>query len=191
MIEIRQAGPAEDFAAISQIYVKSWQAAYAHFLPKAELAALSGEGWCTALPQMLPWLLLAEEESKIVGVASFGPAREADFAGWGEVVSLYLLPEVWRRGIGSLLLQAVQAALQELGFSQQYLWVAAENRLARSFYEKQGWFWQGDSLQEEVLGKPVQMLRYVFAPKETAAISPNNKNLADNGGALCYTEEDE
>ena len=66
------------------------------------------------------------------------PARVGAFAGWGEIVSLYVLPERAGRGIGSKLLDVALDALAAEGFERAYLWVLADNVPARAFYECRG-----------------------------------------------------
>ena len=79
-------------------------------------------------------LHVAREGGEIVGVCTYGPARGVAFAGWGEVVSLYVQPERMGRGIGSKLLGAALEALATEGFEDAYLWVLADNASARAFY---------------------------------------------------------
>ena len=59
-------------------------------------------------------------------------------SGWGEIVSLYLLPSYTEKGIGTVLFQGVMDELKRLGLYKIYLWVLEENRPARAFYEKNG-----------------------------------------------------
>jgi GNAT superfamily N-acetyltransferase len=67
-------------------------------------------------------LVIAEEDGRAVGFVAFH----------GEVLhALYVVPELWSRGIGSRLL--------ELAGPVSSLWVLEENRRARLFYERHGW----------------------------------------------------
>ncbi len=57
----------------------------------------------------------------------------------GELTAIYLLPEVWGRGGGRLLLEAAMTNLRKAGFRRATLWVLSTNARARCFYEHMGW----------------------------------------------------
>ena len=57
-------------------------------------------------------------------------------AGFGEIISLYFLPEYIGKGYGRLLLQAAGSELKKMGFDKVFLWVLEGNQNARHFYEK-------------------------------------------------------
>ncbi len=110
------------------------------------IAALYTDARLAAVPQMPPAIHTAEED-----VAHFtGRLTEPDVRAWvvessGEVVGfalcsghsldgLYVRPDHTGRGIGSLLLDAVERALPD-GYE---LWVFETNRGARRLYEARG-----------------------------------------------------
>lgn len=97
---------------------------------------------------------------QIVGVCVYGPAREPYYHGWGEVRALYLLPGWGRMGIGSKLLQAAVESLFEEEYHSLYLWTLRENCIARRFYEKHGFQWDGQEKTEMIGGKALQLVRY-------------------------------
>ena len=70
----------------------------------------------------------------------FGQTRDKDVgrSAVGEIYAIYLHPNVWRRGYGRSLVNAVKESLQRDGFSELLLWVLAENKAAIHFYEKIG-----------------------------------------------------
>jgi len=90
-------------------------------------------------------VLLAEEEDVATGFIVFAP-------GWIE--ALYVMPESWRRGIGSSLLQA---AAPVLGSRAVALWVLRDNERGRRFWEKHGF--SPDGAEKEDLFGHVE-LRY-------------------------------
>ena len=49
------------------------------------------------------------------GINGFGKSRIAEMNGWGEIISLYFLPEYIGKGYGRLLLQAVASELKKMG----------------------------------------------------------------------------
>ena len=153
---------ADDIPQISRMMAASWKAGYRGILPDAYLETLSDDRWVgliDALPEVEVLVLL--DGFEVIGAASLSPAREAAFAGWGELVSLYILPRYFDRGTGVPLLEAVETALLVRGFREAYLWVLADNHRARHFYERQGWHLQGDRLTEEIGGISFTCLRYV------------------------------
>lgn len=106
--------------------------------PQDFLDTLSEGFWQLGLEQSVDRTFVAREGGEIVGVCTYGPARVEAFAGWGEVVSLYVQPERMGRGIGSKLLDPALDALAIEGYENVYLWVLADNAPARAFYEKRG-----------------------------------------------------
>jgi GNAT superfamily N-acetyltransferase len=85
--------------------------------------------WRVLLSRADSGVLLAERSSRTVGMVAFAPGR---------LVALYVVPDQWGRGVGSRLHDAAVAALRELG-AEARLWVLADNRNARRFYERRGW----------------------------------------------------
>jgi ribosomal-protein-alanine N-acetyltransferase len=79
--------------------------------------------------------LIAEEEGEIVGFAIGCLERAAH----GHVVTLDVRPGHQRRGIGGLLLRALEERLQALGARAFFLETPAEEDGARRFYERQGY----------------------------------------------------
>ena len=124
-IEVERLAADDDLAAVARVYVRSWRHAYWGIVPQDFLDTLSEGFWQLGLEQSVDRTFVAREGGEIVGVCTYGPARVEAFAGWGEVVSLYVQPERMGRGIGSKLLGAALEAL-------------ADNASARAFYEKRG-----------------------------------------------------
>lgn len=83
-------------------------------------------------------------------------------AGWGEVVSLYLLPSHMGRGLGRQLLAAALDALRRRGFPRAYLWVLEENRAARRFYERFGLRAGGQTLECAIGGRTLRECQYLW-----------------------------
>ena len=82
---------------------------------------------------------VAEDEEGIAGFALVRPKRGT----WGELTDLYVRPGARRRGLGAELTRAAAGALRELGATQIVLSVLARNRVARAFYERQGFSEEG------------------------------------------------
>lgn len=102
---------------------------------------------------------------KIIGTASYCASRFISLKDFGEIVSLYLLPDYYGNGYGRQLLQAAVDGLAELGYTYVFLWVLEENMRARAFYEKFGFQNSGDCLTDYIGGKDLRELRYIYKIK--------------------------
>lgn len=163
---IRAAG-LDDATAIGACHVRSWQAAYAGQFPQTFLDGLDPDaraaGWRRYLQaddHDREALTVAEVDAEVVGFASVGPCRDPDRAGTGELYAIYLLPEVWGRGVGRTLTAAAVETLAGFGFAEATLWVLDGNARARRFYQTAGWQADGASRVEERFGFPIPELRY-------------------------------
>lgn len=163
-MHIRQA-TAEDAGLISRISAASWRGAYQGLVDPVFLARLPEEYW---LPTMRSWLesgrmygLIAEEAGQAVGCVVYGRGRDKDYADWGEIVSLYLLPDYMGRRIGTTLLTRALADLQEDGFSRVYLWSIAGNDRAERFYQRSGFRMTADRLEYKIGSAAVTDVRLI------------------------------
>ncbi len=157
---------AADALAIAQTHVKSWQHAYASFLPASYLASLSVDArckmWQAAIAKGAPKVMVAEQNGRIAGFAAIGPSRDEgalpqDFEIW----AIYLAPESWGQGIGGQLWHAVRDFSEQCGAQSVSLWVIADNTRALHFYEAHGFVRQADSLTRfELGGVSLQEVRY-------------------------------
>jgi ribosomal protein S18 acetylase RimI-like enzyme len=85
-----------------------------------------------------PVFVAEVEPAGIVGFAVGGPVRGEPPIGYdGELISLYLLPEHQRRGIGRELVRRVARSLIEIGYQGMLVRVLTANP-ARLFYERLG-----------------------------------------------------
>lgn len=57
----------------------------------------------------------------------------------GEIISLYVLPEYIKKGVGHLLFEHGQGSLQELGYTHCVVSTFSVNERAIGFYEKHGY----------------------------------------------------
>lgn len=163
--EIRHAGFA-DSHEISKIYALSWKMAYRGMIPQDYLDALSEDYWT---PKFQKWLsegtLRAEilsEGGVSAGAAAFGRSRDETLPDWGEVVSLYLRPEVFRRGFGTLLMEEAFRFFRENEYRDCYLWVLRENERAQAFYRSLGFRMTPDTVSYEIAGKQIVDCRYIL-----------------------------
>lgn len=149
MISIRREEP-DDAEAVARVHVHSWQSGYAGIMPDEVLARLNVAAWAqrrrdlgTADPEHPFTTLLAEADGTVVGFTTFGPYRnnknrtDLDPA-YSEILAMYVEPAYWGTGTGPALMAAARDALTERGWTGYRLWVLAENRRARRFYERAG-----------------------------------------------------
>ena len=151
----------EDAAAIADVHVQTWQAAYAHIFGADRLAGLGDRRrtqWEDWLGDPKPdWrIFVAEEDGRLVGFAWVGDSRAEP--GKGELLAIYVLPGAWGSGAGSALMTSALDALR--GYSSATLWVLEDNPRARRFYEREGWLLDGGRQEEEFLGVTVPEVRY-------------------------------
>ncbi|MDD4074729.1 MAG: GNAT family N-acetyltransferase [Eubacteriales bacterium] len=159
---IRWITPADDRLEISRIYEQSWKYAYAGVIPQAYLDSIPEGRWAEHLDDANRHTLLCFDDGKMIGTSSFSASRFAQFAGWGEIISVYLLPDAMRKGYGTALLKAAIDELKKRGYRDVFLWVLEENLRARSFYEKLGFSPTGDYLDDTIGGKDLREIRYIL-----------------------------
>ena len=161
MIEVRRLAPDDDLLAVAWVYVESWRTAYRRIVPQAYLDALAPDDWAGSLAARADRTWVACVDGQVVGVSTYGSARDDACLEWGEIISVYVLPDRWHSGVGRRLLDASVESLHAEGFECVYLWVLEDNARARTFYERCGFVWNGDELVTEVGGAPLREVRYV------------------------------
>ena len=161
---LRQA-TAADAALISRIISNSWRGAYQELIDPVYLARLPEEYW---LPSMRTWLesgrmygCIAEDDGQAVGCVVFGRGRDDACADWGEIVSLYVLPEHMGKGVGTLLLNAAMDGLRADGFDRVYLWAIDGNTRADRFYHRHGFIRTADAEHYRIGQKQMTDVRYI------------------------------
>lgn len=159
---------AQDAGAITNVHIASWRGAYAGVIPDDVLAALDAEKRETAWLQVLnsadasTWVAIASQ--RLIGFASVGPARDEDSDdGDLELYSMYLDPESWGRGVARELMRTIDTEVTTA--VPLSLWVLADNKRARHFYQRFGFSHDGVERIDEYAGTPLTAVRYVRAPK--------------------------
>jgi GNAT superfamily N-acetyltransferase len=125
-----------DFASIRKVYYETWLSAYRDLIPEAALKQLTPAIW---RPER-HWrnmLLAVTSGSEIIGACTYGPARNAAYAGWGELYSLYVRPAYQHDGVGH---QLITTALQQLraDFCKSIYWSWLTMTLRNSFIVNMG-----------------------------------------------------
>lgn len=150
----------KDEAEVGRLYAKSWQAGYKGLLPQDYLDGLGEWRWDSKFTG-LPGCFVITHGDIIVGHSCARAAADEAMSGWGEVWTLYVLPEYWGKGFGKALLQNSVDWLMEQGYERVYLWALETNTRARRFYEKQGFRENGDTMRCEIGGTIVTDIRYI------------------------------
>jgi RimJ/RimL family protein N-acetyltransferase len=147
---IRAAEP-KDAEAIGAIRVAAWRAAYQKFMPEDFLTGLNPEQNLAELKERLLVqspdfnLTVAEEQGKVVAFSIVGKPRYKTTAGTIELWALNVLPEYWRVGIGSSLVERAVSYSCFAGFRRIELWCIEGNTPAQKAYEKLGFSLSGQS----------------------------------------------
>ena len=183
-MEIRYAIP-EDIPGMGRVYADTWKAAYQGMIPKEYLHDLTASRWEERYRQTLnregsPKAAVLVHEGQVIGVSSFIQTRDEDLPpSYGEIISIYVLPEYWQRGLGTRLLSWVAGELHAMGFSHCALWTLEENLRAQKAYERFGFTRDGARKSQEFCGVPVWEIRY-----RMALSVPDVKTKKDHRGRL-------
>ena len=181
-MEIRPLRETDSRLEVSRIYEESWKFAYQGIVPQSYLDGIPAGRWADVLDRAGWDTLVLTEGGKLAGTSSVCPSRWPGWPGFGEVASLYLLPEYMGRGYGlnrlilfyntsssrdaydsvaDVLLEAAGETLAGQGFRDVLLWVLEDNRRARRFYERAGFAFHGDAMEDVIGGKPLREVLYL------------------------------
>ena len=175
---VRIAAP-EDARTIAEIHVEASRAAYGMHLPSNYFDGFTVANRMSAWSKMIAnqsereQIIVGEGERNVCGYAHFGPSRDLGAPrNVGELYSLYVASQHWRRGFGKGLLAASLQGLARMQFDTATLWVLAANQPARTFYERFGWVADG---AEKAAQRQMMEVRY-RAPVRRLASSGDNRN---------------
>ena len=71
-------------------------------------------------------------------IAWWDAATEEAMAGYAELICIHSLPENWRKGYGSAMMERVLTDVKKAGYETLVLWVFEKNTRAIRFYESFG-----------------------------------------------------
>ena len=176
MLRIRNGRP-EDARAIARVLIEARESSYRGVLPdqavdwmRTQMDAAKWEQILRAPRHGLYEIVVAELGGQVVAYADWGRAREGDLRGeLGELLSLFVLPEFWRKRIGTRLLEFAETRLQDLGYGSAVLWVLRDDQRARRVDEGAGWAPDGESQDLELGGYLARQLRYRRSLRPTAS----------------------
>jgi len=164
-IVIRQA-TVQDAPAIARVRIDSWRTTYRGLVPDAYLDAMrledSVELWNRVLTAgaNTTSVFVAESDGEVVGFAAGNMIEEVRYDLDAELSAVYVRREFQHAGTGRRLVSAVARAQRAHGATGLIVWVIAENKPARAFYEglgarllvEQPFEWDGMELTEAGYG---------------------------------------
>lgn len=133
----------QDIPALARVHVESWHFAYrgiiaphnlAHTNLTRSLNRFRGYFWRDA--QRFSLLHVLDGPAGVIGYVNSGISSGPELGGRGEIFELYLDPALVGRGGGRKLLSAALWALSGYRLLPAIVWVLADNRRARCFYER-------------------------------------------------------
>ena len=169
-MEIRFVNEKDDRLAISHIYEASWKAAYRGMIPQTFLDELPVGNWAGVIDKSDRKSLVLVEDDTFIGTASYAKSRWPEQAEWGEIISIYLLPEYIGKGYGKQLFQRVLEELKQMGFKKILLWVLEDNVRAKQFYEKFGFKQNQRFIDDEIGGKALKEVQYSLEMDEVREV---------------------
>lgn len=157
----------QDAKTISHIHASSWKGAYRGIIPQQYLDVLQDDFWVNAFQSWIKaktvTALLIYDKELAVGCIAYGKSRDEKLSQWGEIVSIYLVPEYFGKGYGCKLLKAALGDMKIAGYNDIYLWVLENNEAAKKFYERNGFVFNNDRYSFKIMRKPLQDMRYIFS----------------------------
>ncbi|SDX73775.1 Ribosomal protein S18 acetylase RimI [Collimonas sp. OK242] len=164
-VVIRRATVA-DAGVIAAVRIDSWRTTYRGIIPDDYLDGMKIEDSAAIWSRILSAtsnaanVFVAEVDGEVLGFAAGMTLAQAKLGFDSELTAIYLEPSVQRAGIGRKLVAHVAAALASAGANNMLVWVLADNRPARQFYEmlgaellaEQPFSWDGLELQEAGYG---------------------------------------
>lgn len=159
---IRKITDADDRHQISRIYEQGWKYVYKGIIPQNYLDGIQADTWAKRITSPGRHTLVAIKNNRPIGVVAYSASRFSQMNGYGEINSIYLLPEYTGKGFGKLLLQAAINGLNEIGFKDIFLWVLEDNHSARRFYERCGFVNSGSFNDDTIGGINLREIQYCY-----------------------------
>ncbi|MBB4958042.1 GNAT family N-acetyltransferase [Micromonospora polyrhachis] len=156
---------AGDLMSVGELHYRSRLSAYRDIVPANALTAISadsmGRWWVERWPyeRDTHTMTLAERDGRLVGFTYLGPNPELPTI--GELCAIHLDPAEQGRGVGRVLMVDALEQMRQRGWHRATLWVLADNKHARRFYERGGWIVDGAERQGDVGPALTRQLRYV------------------------------
>lgn len=148
----------EDARAIARVHIASWRVAYRGLLSDAFIDSRDEQQrtqmWSTGLARPDAAAFVAEADGAVFAFIFVASSRDADAdrARVGEVWAFHVLPQSWRRGVGTKLMAEGLQFLAARGHVEVTLWVVEGNARASAFYEARGFTLDGAHQRDAEIG---------------------------------------
>jgi ribosomal protein S18 acetylase RimI-like enzyme len=133
----------KDAPSLGHIQVTSWRSAFRNIASDDYLDHMVSEehqsdDWKEIIADPEQVVYIAEMNGEPIGYA-WAHREDNETILWdAELISMHILPEYKRQGLGRRLFPTITKQLNEQGCSSIYLWVLKENHPSRKFYEALG-----------------------------------------------------
>ena len=159
MVHIRRAQSGDE-ETLARIQTESWKAAFAGIVPAELLAQCTNVGraekmYARLLAERRGNGYILELDGKAHCIAWWDAAKDDDMPGAAELRCFHSLPDNWRRGYGSRVMERVLTDVKAAGYETIVLWVFARNERAIRFYEAHGFTASGK--KQDALGTVEEM----------------------------------
>ncbi|WFE24966.1 GNAT family N-acetyltransferase [Solwaraspora sp. WMMD791] len=158
----------DDVSAVGHLHHLSRRSAYRGIVADAALDAVPGPALAAWWTERLTYerdthrLTVAERDSELAGFTYVGPHSDGD-PDTGELYAIHVAPPHQGTGIGAALLRDALDTMRGHRYDRAVLWVLAENRPARRFYEHSGWRPDGQRRDSWIGPVLTPQLRYTRA----------------------------
>ncbi len=129
-----------DEQILAYIQTESWKSAFKNILDADVLERCTNLERVTSMYKRLleqnkgnGYILKAKDKPHCI--AWWDETREKDMPGYAELICIHSLPDNWRKGYGSRMMDRVLSDMALAGYSKVMLWVFKDNIRARRFYE--------------------------------------------------------
>ncbi|TMV53085.1 GNAT family N-acetyltransferase [Paenibacillus mesophilus] len=156
-----------DCRDLGRVHSEAYRSAYKGIIPDHYLMRVTADTRETYYRETLgngcEKIAILMENQAAAGVLVVGECRDDDLdASYGEISSIYMIEDVWGKGYGKAFLGWGMERLKELGYSNVSLWVLEENKRARNFYERFG-FWRDGAEKTITRGTRLVQMRYIYS----------------------------
>lgn len=157
----------DDAEDLGTIHSQGWKAAYKNIIPDKVLRLITAQErkkrFEEAIIDKTQETAVLTKDNKVIGFCTLGANRDEDLDdSYGEIWGIYLLPQYWGRGLGKALINWGIQELAQRGYDKISLWVLKDNIIARNFYEKIGFLFDG-TVKDIEIGRLLREVRYVLS----------------------------
>ena len=142
LVQITEA-TASDVLGIQNVMQASWQSVYADLLSEEHIArtlrrSFSEAALARSVNHAGATYLVAWVDGEIRGMCHYGSPLLDDCENRKALYSVYVHPDWWQQGIGTALLDVMEAHLRPQRVTDVFTYVDARNTLASTFFTRHG-----------------------------------------------------